>query len=185
MRVSVDNLAAALAHVEKIRARTQDFRPFWARLQSGPFGSGGPERGPLPEYMQARWDRRFDLALNHAKETVEERRDGRSRTSRPGRTGGGTYYDRFAPGRRAQPDAPYFEWTGALRAAASGFVAVDKLRATIDPVRHYQGPLESEGGWNATGARFLSDDDVFKPAEFERMVEAALEKWVADEVAQP
>lgn len=165
MKVSVDNLAAALAHVEKIRARTQDFRPFWARLAAG----------PLPELMKARWDARFGLSLTHADETVQQRRN----------RDHGTYYGDHAPNARASGAHPYFEWTGSLREAASGFTTADRLRAAIDPSVNYRGPLRAEGGWDATGARFLPDAAIYPPAEVERMVETALEKWVADEVAQP
>lgn len=171
MRIAVGSEAAALALIAQIEAKTQDFRPFWARLQAGPFGTGGAARGKLADYMQARWDRRFDLGLTHAESTIEDRRE---RTE-------GTYYGDVGPGRRAKPDAPYLEWSGSLRAAASGFTQFDRLRAEIDPARNYRGPLESVGGWDATGAKYLTDDALFKPAEFDAMLERELEAWIAEE----
>lgn len=186
MKIAVESEAAALQLIARVTALVDDFRPFWRRLEAGPFGSGGPERGPLGAYMQARWDRRFDLALQHAEGTVEERREGLTRAgaTRGGRAGLGNYYDRYAPGRRAKPDAPYFEWTGALRAAASGFTTADQLGAVIDPERNYRGPLEADGGWNATGARFLTDDALFRPVEFDRMLERELERWITEGIAR-
>lgn len=163
MIVSVDNLGAALLAVEKVRERFTDFRPLWMRLQSG----------PLPELMRARWDARFDLGLRHADSTIEDRR---ARTE-------DTYYGDHSPGPRASADAPYYEWTGALRGAVSSFASVDRLRAVVDPTVTYRGPLGSDG-WNQTGARFLADRDVFPLADTENMVEHAMQDWVADEVAK-
>lgn len=170
MNINVETEAEALAIIAQIEAKTDDFRPFWARLQAGPLGTGGKERGALADYMQARWDRRFDLGLKHAESTIEDRRE---RTK-------GTYYGAVVPGRRAKPDDPYFEWTGALRAAASGFAQFDQLRAEIDPSRNYRGPIP--GGWDATGAKYLTDDALFKPVELDAMLEHELEAWIAEEV---
>lgn len=172
MNVNVETESEALALVARIEGRlTADFGPFFARL-----GTLGDPNSPLAGYMQARWDRAFDLGLKPADSTVEERSDALA-----GVTGRDSYYERHRPNSRARPSGPYFEWTGSLREAASGFTTVEGLRAEIDPDRNYRGPL-GPGGWSETGARFLTDEALFRPAELDRMVDAELERWMTAEI---
>lgn len=184
MTITVEGQAGLVAALARIAARLNDLRPLWDRLDGGPFPTIAATEGPLRAEMRAVWDRSFDLGLRHSPGTVEDRSEGLTRQPRAGRAGkaaGKTYYNSFSPGGRAKPDAPYLEWTGALRAAASTFTTREPLRATIDPVANYQGPLETDGGWNATGAAFLQDADVFKVAALEKMIEDEAERWFAAE----
>jgi len=159
MPIAVDNLPAALAAVGRVQAEFADFRPLWLRLAAA----------PLPDLMRARWDAAFGLGLRPADSTIEERRE----------RDADTYYGAHAPNPRARADGPYFEWTGALREAASGWTTVEALKATIDPSRNYRGPL-GPGGWDETGARFLPDDALYPLRDVEAMVERELEAWAKD-----
>ena len=154
----VESEAAAEALIARVEARLSDLRPFWERFQ----------RRQLAPMMLALWDRRFDLGLVHAPRTIGERQE---------REG---YYGDHAPNRRARPDSPFLEWTGALRAAASAFTTVAALKAEIDPARNYRGPVD--GGWEGTLAGSLSDAVLFRPDRFEAAVDAELQAWADEEL---
>lgn len=184
MTIRVDGQEGLARALARISERLRDFRPLWDRLDGGPFNRAVDS--PLGSEMRAVWDRRFDAGFRHSVRTIRERQAARG-GRRTGRGGGeDSYYEANPPGPRAKDDAPYLEWTGATRAAASKFTTREPLNAAIDPVEGYpdDGPLADEGGWNATLAGRLRDSDVFRTRSLDQMLEREAEKWLEEEFAR-
>ncbi len=202
MNVTVDNQAAAQAEIARRIAKLGDLTSFWRFLEGGPLPAIAAERGPLAEAMLSVWNSRFaPLDLRHAQATIDERAAGLGATtrqrigahfadrsrSRRGAPERHSYYKRASPGRRATPDFPYLEWTGALRAAASRFTFTTPTAATVDPAANYEGPINDPArpgvnGWDLAMWR-VTEEALFPVGTLDKVLDAALERWLAREAA--
>jgi hypothetical protein len=116
----VNSEAEAAAIVVRLESRLRDMTDFFETLEK--------QSGALDVAEREVWDRRFGIGIRHHESTIEARRD---------RTG----YYKNPKGSRATASSPMFEWSGALREAASKFTTIEPHRAVIDPDANYRGPL--------------------------------------------
>ena len=148
--------AAVLARTE---TKLRNMIPFWQKLEQA--------TGALDVAEREVWDRRFNTGIRHSPATIKARQN---------RTG---YYANDK-GSRATSSSPFFEWTGSLRRAASRFTTMTADKATIDPDRNYEGPLDGvvPNPFSDIVGNVISDERIFDDRILGNRIERELNSYL-------
>lgn len=153
-QVEARNEVAVVSILSMIAHRLGDWRGVWKRVED-----------VLPAEQKRFWDAGLGRRFRFHPATVKARRKRRG-------------YYRNAPSGRAQPDAPFLEWTGSLRESVSRFTEKSTLRAKIDGARNYKGPIIGDPMKPLTSRKV----DPFDTKSLEPIIDTAIEDWLRDVV---
>lgn len=156
--------------------RLLDMSPFFRKLEE--------PSGALDVSERESWDKRFRMGVRHHDSTIAararalggQRRDKTGRFKMKARD----YYQQNKPGPRATRSAPFLEWTGSLRKAASRFTTINANSAHIDPDANYQGPLDGllSDPFSTLVSEIVPDDRIFDETILGRRIERELSSFL-------
>lgn len=181
MRRVVTSTAEAEAILLAMEHQLRDMSSFFRKLEE--------PSGALDVSERETWDKRFRMGVRHADSTIaaRARAKGGQRRDRSGRFKQKAldYYQQNQPGPRATRSAPFLEWTGSLRRAASKFTTINANSASIDPDANYQGPLDGllSDPFSTLVSEIVPDDRIFDETILGRRIDRELTSFLLKRLA--